>query len=719
MNRILFLILIISILISNISFSQNKLIKDRNFEEDIGNGIWIHINTFNNSSNQEIIDLCKFFLKKNIKNVFILAKDINGELLYKKYEKTLLNIIDIFKKFQIKIHYYIPIGYDPKFLKENPQEVSFCAPDKSNYNVYPDKEMKVPNLNSKKYLNYIKTVVKELIYYYNAEGIQLDYIRYPNVNYGYDENVKNIFISRGGNWDKILEIFRKNVDIFSLYDNKDKDVVLLGDVRSEIVTNFANEIKGFISSISKDIIFSVTLIQSGSSFLSYKEGGKDSFPYGFLHFGQNYRKLSEISDFVSPLAYHKNYDKNLEWVREIIINTKKKVVSKILCGIQGNDTHENIEKLINICKEEKVNFSLFRLGTFLPVQINLKNIDSLKYEINFSVLDKFYEYTKIYNFEIKIKELNLSEKINIKEKFVINTEKNLISIYLIGIPLLTDTVKLTLFNTIKFKIGANIYYLDGVKKTMDAMPFLFNGRTMIPVRVIAETLGYTVLWKDGEVVLNKKNLTINLFINKNKLKINGIEYFIDSFPIIKEGRTYLPIRYLSEVLNLIVSWNEKENEVLIEGYIDDEQEVIILYKNNLNNNIIRDLVFNKSNKIIFKNIDISSLIKLDREFTLRGIKIYLYNTDDLILNKDKLFSFDGIFIEEENYYYILKDSKKYNIFDTKEFLPKEALLNFANFRFKEKSNYYILVYEKFFIDLFKPYIEKDTNFSGFILKENS
>lgn len=348
-------------LFPNISFSKNIQLYKNN-SNDIGNGIWIHINTFSNSSQKEVIDLCKFLLNRNIKNVFILAKDINGELLYKKYENTLLNIVDIFKKYQIRVHYYIPIGYDPKFLKENPSEASIHSPDKNNPFTYPDKELKVVNLNSKKYINYIKTIVKELIYYYDADGIQLDYIRYPNVYYGYDDYVKNNFISRGGNWNRILEIFIKNIDIFTLYDNKDKDVILLADIRSEVITNFSNEIKSFISSISKEILFSVTLIQSGSSFLSYREGGKDSFPYGFLHFGQDYKKLSEISDFVSPLAYHKNYEKDIEWVREIIKNTKKKVSSKILCGIQANDTHENLEKLIKICEEERVNFSLFRLG---------------------------------------------------------------------------------------------------------------------------------------------------------------------------------------------------------------------------------------------------------------------------------------------------------------------------------------------------------------------
>lgn len=686
---------------------------------NLGNGIWIHINSFNNSTDNEIYDLCEFLLKRDIRNVFILSKDINGELLYKKYENTLKRIIKIFKKYEIRIHYYIPIAYDPKFLKENPKEVSFLSPDKNNLYPYPDKDMRVVNLSSDRYLNYIKTIVQELIYQYDAQGIQLDYIRYPNIYYGYDENLKNVFISKGGDWERLLNLFRKNVDIFVLFDNKDKDILLLSQIRSEVITKFASEIRGFVKSISKDILFSVTLIQSGSSFLSYKDGGKDSFPYGFLHFGQDYSKLSEISDFVSPLAYHKNYDKDLEWVREIIKNTKKKVSSKILCGIQANDIHENLDKLIKICKEENVNFSLFRLGTFLPVLINIKSVDILKYEINFIIIDRFYEYSKNFNFEIKIKEIPLTKMINIKENFIFSTDKSQITIYLKGIPLLLDKENIKLFNTIKFKIGEKTYFVDGNKKIMDATPFLFNGRTMVPIRVIAETLGYEVSWNNGEIILKNKNLTVNLYVNENIIILNGYKYYIDSKVLLKDGRTYLPIRYISEILNLLVSWDPKNKEVIIEGYINDEEEKIILYKSNLNN-IFRNLIFNKSKYILFdKDIDISSLINFDSEFILRGVKLYLIYDEKFIQYKDKLTSFDGFFVNDNDNLYFLKKVKIYNIFDSTKYLPKDALLNFVEFRFKEKSNYYIYILNKFYIDIFKPYVEKDQYFSGFILKENN
>lgn len=687
--------------------------------DDIGNGIWVHIDIFEKSSNSEINSLCKFLFNRKIKNVFILAKDLNGELLYKKYEKTLFKTINILKSYNIRIHYYLPIGYDMKFLKENPLEVSYHSPDNENFNPYPDRELKVVNLNSKKYLNYIKTVIKELVYYYDADGIQLDYIRYPNVYYGYDDWVKNEYKKRGGNWEKIMNIFRKGENIFNLFDQNDRDVILLSLIRSEVITNFTSEIKNFISSISKDLLFSITLIQSGSSFLSYKEGGKDSFPYGFLNFGQDYKNLSNLCDFVSPLAYHKNYEKDIEWVRQIIKNTKKRVNSKILCGIQANDSNENLEKIIKITEEENVNFSIFRLGIFIPIEINIKSFDTLKYKVKFIPLYAFYE-NKSPNFvQIKIPQLNILKSIKLNEEFYFSSEKSFVEIFINTSYFLTDKSSFYLFNTIKFKIGETNYYLDGIKKSSDAKTFILNGRTMVPVRVIGESFGYDVFWKDGEVELKKKNIEIKLFINENRILINGLDFYIDSSPILKDGRTYLPLRYVAEALNLIVSWIENEKIVIIEGFIDSHDFDVVVYKEN-EKDIIREIVFNRSNKVLFpNNFNFENLINLEREFILRGVKILLFYDKNLEKNINKLNSYYGFLFIDDEYAFIINQNYKKKVFDSRKYLPKDALLNFADFRFKEKDEYFILISEYFYIDIFKPYISKDSLFKGFILIENS
>ncbi|MBC7195045.1 MAG: hypothetical protein H5U37_05255, partial [Caldisericia bacterium] len=67
----------------------------------------------------------------------------------------------------------------------------------------------------------------------------------------------------------------------------------------------------------------------------------------------------------------------------------------------------------------------------------------------------------------------------------------------------------------------------------------------------------------------------------------------------------------------------------------------------------------------------------------------------------------------------INENERKNIYDSRNYQPKDALLNFANFRFKEKGEYYILISDKFYIDIFKPFILKDLQFKSFILIENS
>lgn len=715
LKKILSLVVLIFIILNSYIFYEKKeLLIASNLS--LGNGIWAHITTFQKLSDSKINELIKFLVERDIKNIFFLAKYVDGELLYKKYKDTLLKIVKNFKSYGINVHFYIPIAYDPLFLKNNPKEVSYLSPDSKNLNPYQDPELKVVSLCSDKYLNYIKNIIKELIYDFDADGIQLDYIRYPNVNYGYDDNVKKRFLELGGNWEKILNIFRKGQNIFELYDQNDKDVLLLAKVRSEFVTKFVGEIKSFISSISSRILFSVTLIQSGSSFLSYKEGGIDSFPYGFLHFGQNYTDISNFCDFVCPLAYHKNYNKSVNWIREIIENTKKKVNSKILCGIGVNDINENIEKAIKICKEEGVNFNLFRLGTFIPININFESIDVLNYSINFYPLKEFYEYQiKNDEFEIKLEKINLVKKIKLDSPFYFKSDRSNLNIYLNGEnPVILSIQTLKTFSSLKMRIGEKYIYFDGVKNEIDTSIFTYNGRTMVPVRFIAESFGFDVFWNNGEVVLKNLKNEIRLFIGKNEIEINGKKIKIDSSPVIKDGRTFLPIRYISEALNLIVSWDGVKKEVTVEGYINEDEKKIVLGLNS-KVNLIRKLVFYSSKKVYFvdSNLDFN-ISNLENEFLLRGIKVWL-NFNDINIKNSSLV-LDKFIIMSDKGSYVTDGEKIFNIFDTKNDF---SLTKFVEFRFKEKGEYYILINDSFYIKLLSPYIEKDNLFSGFILIENS
>lgn len=114
-------------------------------------------------------------------------------------------------------------------------------------------------------------------------------------------------------------------------------------------------------------------------------------------------------------------------------------------------------------------------------------------------------------------------------------------------------------------IGLKTYVLNGMQFNMDVAPEIVNGRTFVPIRLIAETFGAEVLW-DGnlkQVTIKQEGKVITLTINSKKATIEGKTYELEAPPYIKSGRTMVPIRFISEGLGLSVYWEPQKQLVYI------------------------------------------------------------------------------------------------------------------------------------------------------------
>lgn len=107
--------------------------------------------------------------------------------------------------------------------------------------------------------------------------------------------------------------------------------------------------------------------------------------------------------------------------------------------------------------------------------------------------------------------------------------------------------------------------LDGLNIYTDAKPFLTSGRTLVPVRVIAENMGAEVVWsdKDSSITITKDGTTIRLVLNSKTAKVNGVTKTLDVGPIATGGRSFLPVRFVSELLGAEVDWQEGSYAVVI------------------------------------------------------------------------------------------------------------------------------------------------------------
>ncbi len=128
-----------------------------------------------------------------------------------------------------------------------------------------------------------------------------------------------------------------------------------------------------------------------------------------------------------------------------------------------------------------------------------------------------------------------------KRKFILMVALFLISITLLSSVIATESINVS---------------LDGQPLIFDVSPQIINDRTMVPFRAIFESLGAEVSWdqETRTAIGIKDDITIHLPIDSYTAMVNGNSYLLDSPATIIEGRTLVPIRFISENMGLSVNW---------------------------------------------------------------------------------------------------------------------------------------------------------------------
>ena len=99
----------------------------------------------------------------------------------------------------------------------------------------------------------------------------------------------------------------------------------------------------------------------------------------------------------------------------------------------------------------------------------------------------------------------------------------------------------------------------------DVAPVIKDGRTFLPIRVIAENLGATVTWDEPTqaVTITKGSLEIVIYIGQPYALVNGTPVELDVPAYIDSDRTFLPVRFIAENLGATVTWDDAARTVTI------------------------------------------------------------------------------------------------------------------------------------------------------------
>jgi hypothetical protein len=115
-------------------------------------------------------------------------------------------------------------------------------------------------------------------------------------------------------------------------------------------------------------------------------------------------------------------------------------------------------------------------------------------------------------------------------------------------------------------IGSNIFDIGGVPYVMDAVPYIKDSRSYVPMRYLAQMLGAEVTWEqaDQTVTLSNGEVTAVFTIGSTSYTVNGEALTADVAPEIVNDRAYLPARFVAEAFGAQVGWDEGLQTVLIQ-----------------------------------------------------------------------------------------------------------------------------------------------------------
>lgn len=194
--------------------------------------------------------------------------------------------------------------------------------------------------------------------------------------------------------------------------------------------------------------------------------------------------------------------------------------------------------------------------------------------------------------------------------------------------------------------------LDGKLLESEVPSYIETGRTIVPVRLISEALGADVTWNQAlrMATVNRGNKRLDLFINQNQVKVNGLASSLDTSSIPRlvqfdnsgNSHTMLPLAFIGEQLGVEVGYNNEtripfinsqeeaskpEKEINKVGYPRMEEDQIVIPSGNMK---YKKFKLSNPNRIVVDILDskLDGMEKLDKEKSLsyiKGIRAANYN----------------------------------------------------------------------------------------------
>ncbi|WP_353106791.1 copper amine oxidase N-terminal domain-containing protein [Acetoanaerobium noterae] len=108
-------------------------------------------------------------------------------------------------------------------------------------------------------------------------------------------------------------------------------------------------------------------------------------------------------------------------------------------------------------------------------------------------------------------------------------------------------------------------YIDNKPLKMDVPPIIRSGRTLVPISAIGNALSCKITWneRNQSVIIRKQASIIRLSINSKLAYIDDNPMHLDYPPIIVNGRTMVPLSFVANALNYDIKWDPVRMNVYV------------------------------------------------------------------------------------------------------------------------------------------------------------
>ncbi|MNO71572.1 Sporulation-specific N-acetylmuramoyl-L-alanine amidase [compost metagenome] len=94
---------------------------------------------------------------------------------------------------------------------------------------------------------------------------------------------------------------------------------------------------------------------------------------------------------------------------------------------------------------------------------------------------------------------------------------------------------------------------------------IVKGNVMVPLRVVAEGLGYDVKWeqKTGTVTISQNKTSLKLVVNSDQALVDSNNVTLSAAPFLQSNTTMVPLRFVGEQMGLKVSWDNSSKSAFL------------------------------------------------------------------------------------------------------------------------------------------------------------